>query len=52
MILVLAKEYGQSPQDVENWDVYWFERAALKLEGESIHNTRERDRSKSKAKRR
>lgn len=48
MILVLAKEYGQSPQDVENWDTYWLERAALKIEGESIHNIRERDRAKSK----
>jgi hypothetical protein len=52
MILLLAKEYGQAPQDVEDWDQYWLERAALKIEGESIHNIREASRAKSKSKRR
>jgi len=37
---VLAKEYGQSPEVVENWDEYWFERAAVELHGRSIYERR------------
>ncbi len=46
--MVLAKEYGQAPEDVEKWDMYWFERATLKLQGDSIHNERERARLKKR----
>jgi hypothetical protein len=41
MILILAEKYGQSPQEVEQWDEYWLERAALKAAGESLHYDRE-----------
>ena len=40
LILIVAKEYGQSPQDVENWDSYWFERAAVKAHGEGLDSIR------------
>lgn len=48
MILALAKEYGQSPETVENWDEYWLERAALKIVGESEHRKRETQRLRKK----
>jgi hypothetical protein len=38
LILVLAKEYGQSPETVEQWDAYWFERAAVELRGRAIYD--------------
>jgi hypothetical protein len=34
LILVLAEKYGQSPAEVENWEPYWLNRAALRLEVE------------------
>ncbi len=40
MILLLAEKYGQSPGDVENWDEFWFARAAVKLEAEGMDNAR------------
>lgn len=33
-ILVLAERFGRSPEEVENWDLYWFNRAIEWLEGE------------------
>ena len=42
LILKLAERYGQSPADVENWDEYWFERAAVEMEGESIHYSKKK----------
>lgn len=52
MILTIAEKYGQAPQDVENWDLYWLERAFLKLQGESIRQGRENDRFKKRSIRR
>lgn len=34
IILEVAKEYGQSPHEVEQWPEYWFHRAAMKLRAE------------------
>jgi len=36
MILALAKEYGQAPQEVENWDAFWLHRAWTLMRAESI----------------
>ena len=47
-MLVIAKEYGQAPGDVEKWEPYWQNRALLKLEGESIHNRRQSEKMKKK----
>lgn len=41
MILILAEKYGRSPEEVEQWDSYWLERAYLKAAGESVHHERE-----------
>jgi hypothetical protein len=48
MILVIAEKYGQAPQDVESWDQYWLERAALKVEAESIRDSRTRTKNAPK----
>jgi hypothetical protein len=40
MILILAKEYGQSPQAVEEWDEYWFNRAVVDLQGRAQDDAR------------
>jgi hypothetical protein len=36
MILAIAEKFGQAPQDVENWEHYWYERAKTQLIGEGI----------------
>ena len=38
LILVIAETYGRSPEEVEHWDAYWFERAVAKLRGQTIHD--------------
>jgi hypothetical protein len=36
-ILVLAKEYGQSPGDIEqNWEPWWRNRALIELQAQGI----------------
>jgi hypothetical protein len=43
LILEIAKEYGQSPDDVESkWSLYWFNRAVLKLKAESINRQKDK----------
>jgi hypothetical protein len=42
-VLRLAKEYGRSPEEVENWDPYWFNRANTWLEGEAIADQQEQE---------
>lgn len=34
---MLADRFGRSPEEVENWDAYWFNRAGEFLEGEAIY---------------
>jgi hypothetical protein len=45
-VLVIAKEYGTSPQEVEQWDLYWFNRAVLKLRADNVVARREANRRK------
>ena len=52
MVLQLAEKYGRPPEEVENWDVYWFERAAVLLEGESIDSERRKKDLEKQARRR
>jgi hypothetical protein len=52
MVLTLAKEYGRPPEEVEDWDAYWFNRAAVKLRGENIHHEREAARREKENRRR
>lgn len=51
-MLVLAKEYGRPPEEVEQWDAYWFERAVLLLEGESLRDKRAGEKRAKEMKRR
>jgi hypothetical protein len=39
-VLQLAEKYGRSPEEVESWDSFWFDRAAVALEAESIDSQR------------
>lgn len=41
LILKIAKEYGQAPEDVEKWDAFLFNRAAVLMEGEGLHQAAE-----------
>lgn len=50
LILAIAKEYGQSPDQVETeWSAYWVNRAALKLEAESIDSQRRANDAKKRS---
>jgi len=40
LVLRLAKEYGQAPEDVEKWDAYMFERAAVLMHAEGLEAER------------
>lgn len=40
-MLRIAREYGRSPEEVENWDPYWFNRANTWLEGEAVADQQE-----------
>lgn len=41
VILILAKEYGQSPGDIEqNWEPWWVNRAILELQAQGEINRR------------
>jgi len=51
LILSVAKEYGQSPGDVENWESVWFERAVVKMHGEGIDAERRTNDLKKKTRR-
>lgn len=51
-ILRLAKEYGQAPQDVENWEEWWLLRAVELLDGEAIYFAAEDKRRVRDAKKR
>jgi hypothetical protein len=52
MVLKLAEKYGQSPQDVENWDEFWTVRAVELMEGESLADeAKDLERDKTKPKR-
>jgi hypothetical protein len=37
MVLTLAEKYGRPPEEVEQWDAYWFERAAEFAQGEAMY---------------
>jgi hypothetical protein len=50
LILVLAEKYGQSPEQVENWDQYWLNRAALRLEVDAELDRRREKRDKTRRK--
>ncbi len=50
LVLKLAKEYGQAPQDVENWDEYWTQRAIELMDGESMNAAAEEKRRKRETK--
>lgn len=39
LVLKLAKEYGRPPEEVENWDAFWFNRAADLMDGENLHQS-------------
>ena len=41
MVLKLAKEYGQAPQEVEQWQEWWVLRAIELMDGESLHSAAE-----------
>jgi hypothetical protein len=46
-ILVLAKEYGQSPGDIEqNWEPFWRNRAIIELQAQGILNQRRENKLK------
>jgi hypothetical protein len=51
MVLKLAKEYGQAPQDVEQWDEYWVLRAIELMDGESLYASADAKRRDREAKR-
>jgi hypothetical protein len=38
MILRLAEKYGQAPQDVADWDLYWINRAWVLAVAEAEHS--------------
>lgn len=40
MVLALAEKYGQSPESVEKWDGYWFNRARTLMIAESMDTER------------
>jgi hypothetical protein len=51
-ILVLAKEYGQSPGEIEqNWEPFWLNRALIELQAQGILNQRRENKLRSKARR-
>lgn len=40
----MAEKYHRPPEEVENWDPYWLNRAILKHQGENMHDEREENR--------
>lgn len=52
MVLKLAKEYGQAPQDVEQWDEWWTVRAIELMDGEGLHSAAEDKRRTRETKKR
>jgi hypothetical protein len=47
LILVLAKEYGRPPQEIEqDWEPYWVNRTIKLLEVEAIQRGREEQKRK------
>lgn len=51
LVLQLAEKYGRSPEEVETWDSYWFDRASILLEAEAIDSRRRADETSKKSRR-
>lgn len=46
--MLLAKEYGCLPQDIENMDAYWLDRMILLMNAESSYQQRQMKDAKKK----
>lgn len=47
-MLLVAERYGRAPEEVEQWDEYWFNRAVEYLEGEGLHYAKEKPTQRKK----
>lgn len=46
--MLLAKEYGCLPQDIENMDAFWYDRMLALLKAENAHHQRQMEPLKKK----
>jgi hypothetical protein len=52
LILVLAKEYGRPPQEIEQeWEEWWTNRCIIELKAQAIIRRRDEQRDRPKGRR-